>query len=203
MATLASLGRLPVALLTLAVLATARPAAAQTIAQPQPAQAPQAGAAATTSASGVPSSADAHVNALIDARVKDSKLVEFETSEAIAERMIKWAQWFALLVGAPLAILALVLTFDFGIRSYADFRDRLNKAREAIERQMQKAEELQAAHAAIDLQMRRKRQACRPSSSPYARTWPKLSELDRSVRPRSLPRSTASNSLSASRSRRR
>jgi hypothetical protein len=96
---------------------------------------------------------DAHVNALIDARVKDSKLVEFETSQAIADRLIKWAQWFALAVGAPLAILALVLTL-FGVRSYADFRDRLQKAREAIDAQMRKAAELQGAHEAIEQQLR-------------------------------------------------
>jgi hypothetical protein len=146
MTTSASLGRLPAALLTLAVLATAWPAAAQAAAPQQLAQPPPAAAA-------VPTSADAHVNALIDARVKDSKLVEYEVSEAIAERMIKWAQWFALLVGAPLAILALVLTL-FGIRSYADFQDRMKKAREAIAIQMQKAVELQAAHEAIDRQLK-------------------------------------------------
>jgi hypothetical protein len=92
---------------------------------------------------------DARLNALIDARVKDSKLVEFETSQAIADRLIKWAQWFALALGAPLAILALVLTI-FGVRSYADFRDRLQKARDAIDAQMQKAAELQGAHEAIE-----------------------------------------------------
>jgi len=147
MATLASLGR--AALLALAVCAMAWPAAIQGAAAQRPGQPPEAAAAALAA----PGSADAHVNALIDARVKDSKLVEYEVSEAIADRMFKWAQWFALLVGAPLAILAVILTL-LGIRSYADFQDRMKRAREAIDRQMQKAEELQAAHEVIDRQMK-------------------------------------------------
>ncbi|HEY2356102.1 MAG TPA: hypothetical protein VGH86_01525 [Phenylobacterium sp.] len=69
---------------------------------------------------------------------KDAKLVEFETSEAIAERLIKWAQWFALAVGGPMAILATVLAV-LGVRSYRDFRARLLKAGEAVEQRLAEA----------------------------------------------------------------
>ncbi|HEY2750315.1 hypothetical protein [Phenylobacterium sp.] len=69
---------------------------------------------------------------------QESKLVEFETSEAIAERLIKWAQWFALAVGAPMAILATVLAVA-GVRSYRDFRARLRQAGEAAEQRVAEA----------------------------------------------------------------
>jgi hypothetical protein len=69
---------------------------------------------------------------------QDPKLVEFETSEAIAERLIKWAQWFALAVGAPMAVLATVLAV-LGVRSYRDFRARLLQAGEAAEQRLAEA----------------------------------------------------------------
>ena len=89
---------------------------------------------------------------------RDAKLVEFETSDAIAERLLKWAQWFALAVGLPLAILAAVLAI-LGVRSYADFRATVEKARDGIDTDL-KAErekidgELKAARDAVEQQMK-------------------------------------------------
>ncbi len=83
---------------------------------------------------------DARINDASERRPQDSKLVEYEISEAIADRLIAWAKAFALLLGAPLAVLAVVLA-TLGIRSYADFRDRVQKGREAINGQMQEAAE--------------------------------------------------------------
>jgi hypothetical protein len=56
-----------------------------------------------------PPARDANINGTSERRLQDSKLVEYETSEAIADRLIAWAKAFALLLGAPLAVLAVVL----------------------------------------------------------------------------------------------
>jgi hypothetical protein len=104
-----------------------------------------------------PSAATAAAAAPATPEGRDAKLVEFETSDAIAERLLKWAQWLAIAVGLPLAILAAVLA-TLGVRSYADFRASVDKAREGIDTDLkierEKVDgELKAARKAVEQQM--------------------------------------------------
>jgi hypothetical protein len=56
----------------------------------------------------------------ISARLKDQKLVELETSQAIISRLMDWARIFGYAIGIPLTLLGLVLGF-LGVKSYSDF----------------------------------------------------------------------------------
>ena len=69
------------------------------------------------------------VDEAINARLKDSKVVDVETSQAIASRLAEWAKLFAFFVGIPLAICAATLGF-LGFRTYSDFSTRVNNARD-------------------------------------------------------------------------
>jgi DNA repair exonuclease SbcCD ATPase subunit len=68
------------------------------------------------------SSLRSEVERAIEARLKDQKLVELDTSLAVAERLTGWAKLFGAFVGIPLGALALLLGF-LGIRSYQDFEN--------------------------------------------------------------------------------
>jgi hypothetical protein len=73
---------------------------------------------------------------------RDSKLVEYEVSEAVVERLMKWAGWFGFAVGIPMGVLALVLTV-LGVRSYQDLQQRLADARAEVENRKADADSLQ------------------------------------------------------------
>jgi hypothetical protein len=67
----------------------------------------------------------------LDAGFKDKRLVELETTEAIATRLITWAKTFAYAVGIPVAICFIVLGI-LGYRSIEDARKLTNEAAEKI-----------------------------------------------------------------------
>ena len=60
------------------------------------------------------------VRASLKEEVKDQKLVELETVEAIVEKLSSWAKLFAFFVGAPVVLVFGMLGF-FGIQKYSDF----------------------------------------------------------------------------------
>lgn len=80
-----------------------------------------------------------HVAAALAEQVKDRKVLEVETADAVNERVWKWAKFYASTVGTALSILAVVLGL-FGIKSFADFRSALKSQQEAIERATEKVE---------------------------------------------------------------
>jgi len=93
---------------------------------------------ATPSNPGPPDSVAPEVQRAVDhairERLKDSKVVDMETSEAIAARLSGWAKLFAYFVGVPLAVLAATLGL-LGLRTFKDFSSSVVKARaEVLER---------------------------------------------------------------------
>lgn len=84
---------------------------------------------------GRPASADlaALVSAAVASRLKDSKVVEVETAQAIAERLIGWAKTAAIVTGIPLALLAVVLTV-LGISNWTDFSKKIDEGRRTSRR---------------------------------------------------------------------
>jgi hypothetical protein len=49
------------------------------------------------------------VERIVRGRIKDRKIVEIETTQAIATRLTDWAKMFAFFVGIPTAVLLLIL----------------------------------------------------------------------------------------------
>ena len=74
---------------------------------------------------------DRQISAALDRRLKDSKVVEYETSEAITNRLMEWAKTFGWLIGFPLAILAAVLAL-LGVKSYSDFKKLAESAGDEV-----------------------------------------------------------------------
>jgi uncharacterized protein YoxC len=75
------------------------------------------------------------VERVIEARLKDQKLVELDTSLAVAERLTGWAKLFGVFVGIPLSALALLLGF-LGIRSYQDFGNLTQRATAEVTKEL-------------------------------------------------------------------
>jgi HAMP domain-containing protein len=69
------------------------------------------------------------VDDAIKEQLKDAKVVDVETTQAIASRLAEWAKLFGFFVGIPLAVLAVTLGF-LGFRTYSDFSTRVNTARD-------------------------------------------------------------------------
>ena len=63
--------------------------------------------------------------------LRDRKTVETEITEAVAERLHKWAKWFAFWAGIPLALLLVVLAF-LGFKSYSDFSAKVEVAKAEV-----------------------------------------------------------------------
>lgn len=84
--------------------------------------------------------------------LKDAKVIEIETTQAIVSRLTDWAKLFGFLVGIPLALLVTVLSF-LGIRTYRDFSSRVRNAKEEALTPLEqtKAEAKRIAQAYKDL----------------------------------------------------
>jgi hypothetical protein len=64
---------------------------------------------------------------IIKEHYKDQKIVEIETAQAIASRLLDWAKLLGFFVGIPVAVLLLILGV-LGISKYSDFSDKIDKA---------------------------------------------------------------------------
>jgi hypothetical protein len=89
-------------------------------------------AAAETGDSGV--SVHDEVEAALNQRLKDQKLVETEAAEAVVAKLSDWAKLFGFFVGIPLALFAVALGF-FGVKSFADLSDLINGVQQSVTRE--------------------------------------------------------------------
>jgi len=94
----------------------------------------------------------------LDAKLKDQKFVEMETSQAVVERVYGWSKLFAYFIAIPLALLLVGFSIA-GIRKYDDFtalvrgaeaqiKPRLEQAKVSAEAAKEQADEAQ--HKAED-----------------------------------------------------
>jgi hypothetical protein len=74
----------------------------------------------------------------LDARFKDQKFLEIETSLAVVERVKGWATLFLYFLAIPLAILALVLA-TLGIKEYRDFKGLIRDAENQVKPRLEAA----------------------------------------------------------------
>ena len=91
-----------------------------------------------------PADLDNRIGEAIAARIKDSKVVEIETTQAIAERLFAWAKTYAIALGTLIALLALVLSI-IGISNWADFTRKVANAQSEIDDRLQAAKQSAAA----------------------------------------------------------
>jgi hypothetical protein len=87
------------------------------------------------------------VEQAIEARLKDQKVVELDTSIAVAERISNWARLFGAILGLPLAMLVVALGF-LGVRTYADFTGLIQGARTTLSTELEQGKK--EAEAALD-----------------------------------------------------
>jgi hypothetical protein len=81
---------------------------------------------------------DARITKVVSTRLKDSKVVEIETAQAIADRLFSWGKSFALAVGVPLTLGAFLLGV-FGYQKYSDFTSSVSTAEKKALDQIDKA----------------------------------------------------------------
>ena len=67
------------------------------------------------------------VNAALEKRVSEQKIVEVETAEAVADRAMKWLRTLGFFLGIPAAAFLALLTF-VGLKSYSDIESAANHA---------------------------------------------------------------------------
>jgi hypothetical protein len=72
-------------------------------------------------------SLDSMISNAVAARIKDARVVEIETTQAIAERILAWAKSAAIVATIPLALLAAVLGI-LGFSKWTDFSEKINAA---------------------------------------------------------------------------
>jgi hypothetical protein len=74
----------------------------------------------------------------IKERFKDQKLVDIETSQAVAERLYGWAKLFASFVGVPLGLFIIWLSIA-GIEKYSDFSKLVASIEEQVKPKIEQA----------------------------------------------------------------
>ncbi len=80
---------------------------------------------------------NAVVTNVVSSRLKDSKVLEIESAQAVVDRLVNWAKSFALVVGVPLATLAIVLG-ALGISTYSDFKSSVTAGQKQVLDQISK-----------------------------------------------------------------
>ena len=71
------------------------------------------------------------VQNIIREHYKDQRIVDVETTQAIASRLVDWAKLFGFFIGIPIATLLLIVG-ALGIKTYSDFKAQVGKAQESI-----------------------------------------------------------------------
>lgn len=79
----------------------------------------------------VPRDTDLQIAEAIDRRLRDTKVVDIETAQAIAERLFGWTKFFAIFTTVPLTALGMILGV-LGVKSYTDLRGKIEDANAQI-----------------------------------------------------------------------
>ena len=79
------------------------------------------------------------VREIIAERYKDQKVVEIETTQAIADRFLGWSKLLGFVAGIPIALLFLILSI-LGIKTYTDFSTQVDKARADVTAELASAQ---------------------------------------------------------------
>jgi hypothetical protein len=73
----------------------------------------------------------AQVETILKSRLSDQHVVEIETAELVASRLMGWAKTAGFFIGIPLVLLAAILSF-FGVKTYSDLATLVDRARDEI-----------------------------------------------------------------------
>jgi hypothetical protein len=118
---------------------------------------------------------DTKITNAFNARLKDTKVLEIESAQAVVDRLISWAKSFAVIVGVPLAISAVVLGV-LGVSTYSDFKSSVSTAQKHALDQIA----LLATHSTQDFTERANRLAAQYSEqeSKLAGLVPQIQNID-------------------------
>jgi hypothetical protein len=89
------------------------------------------------------------VREIIAQHYKDQKVVEIETAQAVANRLLDWAKLLAFFAGIPVALILLILGV-FGIKTYNDISAKIEKGKADVTAAELAATNLKSRTASID-----------------------------------------------------
>jgi hypothetical protein len=121
------------------------------------------------------------VDNAVAAKLKDAKLLEVETTQAIVTRLTDWAKLFGFFLGIPLALLLGTLAI-LGIHTYTDFTGKVSEARkqalEPLAATSLEAKRIAEAYKNLGAQLR----ATETLSSQVSALSNKVSQIEQVVR---------------------
>jgi hypothetical protein len=79
------------------------------------------------------------VKEIFDKNYRDQKVVEIETTQAIADRFLGWSKLLGVVAGIPIALLLVVLSV-LGIKTYSDFTGKIDAGTAKVAEQLATAE---------------------------------------------------------------
>jgi len=88
----------------------------------------------------VDASVRAQVQSILTEHYKDQKMVELETTQAIAVRFSEWGKLLGFFLGIPVAVLLLTLA-ALGIKTYSDFVGQIRKAQTDVATALKSAQD--------------------------------------------------------------
>jgi uncharacterized membrane protein YvbJ len=79
------------------------------------------------------------INEILEEHYKDQKIVEIETTQAIASRLFDWAKLLGFFVGVPVAGVLVILGM-LGISTYSDFKTKVGTAETEVVKRLKVAQ---------------------------------------------------------------
>jgi hypothetical protein len=99
---------------------------------------------------------------IVKRELRDQKVVELETTQAILERISGWAKLFGFFVAIPLAILVATLAI-WGVTKFTDFNSKIDQAQADVGKKLGaasgKADQLTNTSAQLEVQYQRLKEA--------------------------------------------
>jgi len=84
---------------------------------------------------------DKRIEKAFENKFKDQKLIEVETTQAIASRFAKWSKLLGFFIGIPI-ILFTILLATFGIKTYHDFASLVRNVEDKIKPKLEEAKNI-------------------------------------------------------------
>lgn len=134
------------------------------------------------------------VDAELDRRLKDQKVVEAETEEAVLSKLSDWAKLIGFFVGIPVGLLLVLLGF-FGVKTFADLSGLISGVHQSVTEEFRLVQLRTAALGEETLALEKNAEALRKDAGEVTAGYQKLKEQLADVRSLAAEVKTLSNKV--------